>query len=86
MISQFMGRLAKVERAPKSTRINEKHTRQTDGQTDRQTDGVTGVFHFNSILLHSDVRSGEVFDISAFRTRLFTSLSSSSLVRATTAC
>jgi hypothetical protein len=52
LISQFMGRLARVSRVPKSTTI----THHRRGQTDRRTDTGHGRYQFNSILLYSDVR------------------------------
>jgi hypothetical protein len=51
-ISQFMGRLARVNRAPKST--DNTHQKRT---TDRQTGHRR--YQFNLILLHSDVHFGE---------------------------
>jgi hypothetical protein len=54
LISQFMGRLAMVNRAPKSA----DNTHTTD-ITDRRTDTGHRRYQFNSILLYSDVRFGK---------------------------
>jgi hypothetical protein len=76
LISQFMGRLAMVNRT--------HMTDMTDRKTDRDTHTTLAIF--SSVQLVSDAHFQEVFNVSGFRTRLFTSLSSSNPVRATIAC
>jgi hypothetical protein len=54
LISQFMGRLARVSRIFKSTDIRKR--RQRDSETDRQTDTGVIVFIFNSILFQTFIQ------------------------------
>jgi hypothetical protein len=59
-------------------------TRHHDFQTDRQTEKKTQAHSVQFYSTQTFVQ--EVFNISAFKTRLFTSLSSLSPVRPTIAC
>jgi hypothetical protein len=70
-ISQFMGRLARANRAPKVNRHQDTHHRQTRTDRDREDTHTTQVIHFrfNSIVFRRSFQ--EVFNVSAFRTRLF---------------
>ena len=63
------------------TRHHDFQTEKTDRQTDRRKIQAHSVQFYSTQMFVQ-----EVFNITAFKTRLFTSLSSSSPVRATIAC
>jgi hypothetical protein len=75
LISQFMGRLGRANRGNKTLQIQKK---TSEGE---QHTGEFSLIQFYS----TQTFVQEVFNISVFKTRLFTSLSSSSPVRVTLA-